>query len=324
MEPTEGAPRADRRPRVTVAIPAHNAERFLAETLASVLAQTYSDWEAVVADDGSSDETFELANRFAQSHPGRIRAIQLGETSGPAVSRNAAIAESEGGELIALLDADDRWRPDYLEHMVGLYDEAVAAGRRVGIVACNALVETSEGVAEQTFAERFACGDPVTYDGMIERSMVFVSALFPRTVFEEVGGFSPECWGSEDYDLWMRILEQGYDVVVTKEPLVVYRVSETGLSRGQLTMANAAIAAYRRALQRPGPTPRQRRAIRKRLRHYRALRFRALTLEALAKRRRLEALLLALRGLPVGLAALLQEPRRWGEWARDLLRPARG
>lgn len=320
MEGRNGPPSTASR-RVTVAIPASNAESFLAATLDSVVAQSYDDWEAVVADDASTDRTAEVAQKYAEQHPGQIRVIRLERVAGPAVARNAAIAASDGGELIALLDHDDIWRPDYLKHMVARYDDAVSAGRHVGIVACNAILETFDG-AVGTFAEKSGWEDPVTYDGMIERSTIFAGALFPRAVFEEVGGLAPECWGADDFDLWLRIMERGYEVVLTREPLVIYRQHHDNLSRNQLRMAEAAISAYRRALERPAATPGQRRAIRKRLRHYRALRFRALALEALAHGRRSDAVRIAIRGFPAGLTAVLQDPARWGEWTRDLVRPA--
>jgi len=305
-------------PRVTVAIPASNAEDFLGETLDSVLTQRYRDWEVVITDDASFDRTFDVAHRYAQEHPARIRVIRLDRMAGTATARNTAIAASGGGELIALLDHDDRWRPDYLEHMVSRYDNAVATGRRVGIVACNAVFDLPGG-RSGTFDELSGWADPVTYAGMIERSTIFAGALFPRAVFEEVGGLAPECWGADDYDLWLRIIERGYDVVLTREPLVIYRQHEDNLSRNQLRMTEAAMCAYRRALERPYATAAQRRALRKRLRHYRALRARALVHDALIASRPLAALVLALRAAPVGLIAFLQEPRRWREWLADLL-----
>jgi len=312
-EPESAAP-----PRVTVAIPASNAEAFLGETLDSVIAQSYRDWEAVITDDASSDHTFDLAQRYAKEHPERIRVVRLERVDGTAAARNAAIEASSGGELIALLDHDDRWRSDYLEHMVSRYDNAVESGRRVGLVACNAILEAPNGRL-RTFDEECGWADPVTYAGMIERSTIFAGALFPRAVFDEVGGLAPECWGADDYDLWLRILERGYDVVLTREPLVIYRQHEDNLSRNQLRMSEAAICAYRRALERPYATGAQRRLLRKRLRHYRALRARALALEAFEGQRPLAALPLALRAVPIGLIAFVQEPRRWREWLVDLL-----
>jgi teichuronic acid biosynthesis glycosyltransferase TuaG len=323
MEGTRRAEREEPAPRVAVIVPAHNAERFLPEALDSVLAQSYTQWAAVIADDASSDRTREIAADYAARHPRRISVVELNSNSGPAVARNEAIAASNGTELIALLDSDDRWRGDYLERMLALYDEATTEGHRVGIVACNALLETPEGIADETFADRFGWAVPVTYERMIERSTIFVGAVIPRAVYDEIGEFSPECWGSEDYDLWLRIMERDYEVVATREPLSVYRYHGGGLSRNQLAMANAGIAAYRRALDR-AVARRRKRAIRKRLRHYRALRARALLRDAIARRRWFEAARIVLGNGPVAAAAVLQTPKRWREWARDLVLLARG
>lgn len=313
---------AKRPPRVTVVIPAHDAEPFLAEALESVLRQSYRDWEVVVADDASTDGTRRLAESFAAREPDRIKVVSLERNSGPAPARNAAVSASSGGELIALLDADDWWRDDYLEHQVRLYDQARASGRRVGIVCCNPLIQTEEGLTGETFAERFWWRDSIDYDGMIERSYVFVGALFPRVAYDEVDGFSPECWGTEDYDLWLRIMEAGYEVVSTRANVAVYRVHASALSRGKLVMADAGIAAYRRALERGALGSVQRRAVKVQLRHYRALRERALFLGAVDKRRPVGIGLHGARAAWRGLLAFAQRPSRWAEWAGDILRLA--
>lgn len=304
--------------RVTVVVPGHNAESSLAAALESVLAQLYSDWEVVIVDDASEDATFEVAQSFARRFPGRIRTTRLKTNQGPAAARNAAIAASSCTELLALLDADDVWLPEYLTEQVALYDRVRAEGTRVGVVCCNAYIETPDGQQVGTLDELQGWVDPVTYEDMIERSYVFVSALFPRKAIERVGVFATTCWGSEDYDLWLRIMEAGYEVVPNREPLVVYRISATGVSSSQLRMAEAGLAAYARALERGAATPAQERAIKRRIRHYNALRFREMTLEALAQHRRLDALRFAIRGFPTGLVAVLQAPARWGEWAREL------
>jgi teichuronic acid biosynthesis glycosyltransferase TuaG len=312
-----------RPPRVAVIMPAHNAEEYLGEALESLLAQRYPDWEVVVADDASTDGTLALAESFAARHPDRIKVVALERNSGPALARNVAVRASSGGKLLALLDADDWWRDDYLEHQVGNYDAAVAAGRRVGICACNALIQRPEGLTGETFAESFWWRDSIDYDSLLERPYVFVSALFPRKAFDEVGGFSPECWGSEDRDLWLRIMEAGYEVVTTREPVAVYRLSPEGISRNQLTMADAALAAHGRVLRRGVLTPSQQRLVKSRIRHFLAIRDRALFMRAVAERRPLGVLLHGMRAAPRGLIAFLQEPSRWGEWARDGLRIGR-
>ena len=307
-------------PRVSVVIATHNGERSLRQTLGSVLAQTYGDWEAVVTDDASTDGTAALVAEYVERHPGRIKLVRLDSNVGPALARNAAVEASSGGELLALLDHDDRWREDYLEHMVGVYDAAVAEGRRVGVVGCNPLIETEDGIADKTFAEHYWWSDHVDYDAMIERDYVYAGALFPREGFERVGRLSGECWGSDDYDLWLRLMEEGYEVVTTRESVAVYRCHSTAISANDLTMADAAIAAYSRALRRGQVDRRRQRKIRRQLRHYRALRDRALVRKAVRERRPFTAGVRAMHAAPRGLIAFVQSPERWGEWARDITR----
>src|SRR6476469_10004419 len=99
-------------PLVSVVIPAYNAERFLGEAIESVLAQGYAHFELIVVDDGSSDRTAEVARSFGD----RVRTIEQ-ENSGVSAARNAG-TRAAGGELLAFLDADDRWSPGWLERMV--------------------------------------------------------------------------------------------------------------------------------------------------------------------------------------------------------------
>lgn len=300
-------------PRVAVIVPVHDKAEYVTEALESVAAQTYEDWELVVVNDASSDDSGRLIDAFAVRNPEKVTAIHLEENAGPADARNAAIAASHGGELIALLDADDRWLPNYLDRQVATLDAASAAGRRPGIAACNALIEIPDGITGR-FDELFWWADEITYELMLERSYILVCATFLRAAYDEVGGFSPECWGSEDYDLWLRIMERGYEVVTNREPLAVYRHHPAGLSANDLTMADAGLDAYRRALDRPGLTPAQRRLVRTRQRHYRALRERALLAGAWRERHPAGIVVHAARALPLGLVAVLQSPRRWREW----------
>ena len=127
-------------PRVSVIVPAYNAAEHIEATLASVVAQTYTDWEVVVGDDASTDDTAARAERVDP----RVHVVRAEANAGPAPARNLAIAHAQG-ELLAFLDADDAWRPEYLAVMVGLYDSATAGGRRVGIVSCDAQIVGPDG-----------------------------------------------------------------------------------------------------------------------------------------------------------------------------------
>jgi glycosyltransferase involved in cell wall biosynthesis len=319
-------------PRVAVIVPARNAERYLPQAIDSMLGQTYRDWEAIIVDDASTDRTRMVAAGFAATHPDRIGVIGVDRNIGVPAARNAAIAAAKGGELIALLDSDDYWRDDYLERSVELFDEAQAAGRKVGIVACDALLETPEGIADQTFADVFGWVDEIDYDSMIERNYILARALFSRSAYDEVGGFAPDCAASDaaghyaasdDYDLFLAIMEAGYEVVTTREPLAVYRYDPGSVSRNPILLADVELAAYRRVLERGNVTRRQRLAVKARMRHYRALRARGRVSQAITDRRPLAATLEVLKAAPLGLVAFLQRPSRWGEWAAELVRRPR-
>jgi GT2 family glycosyltransferase len=243
--------------------------------------------------------------------------LSLERNVGVAQARNLAIRASGGGELVALLDQDDYWREDYLAWTVQMFELASARGERPGIVACNGLIETPEGRVG-TFAQRFWWRDEIDYNAMIERNYILARALFSRAAFEQVGGFSTACLASDDYDLWLRIMEAGYEVLTTREPLVVYRIHPAAQSRDQQLLAEGELAVCRRLLERGTLTRHQRRLLRARIRHCRALRERAITRAAWSERRRLDACLQATRALPWGLVAFLQAPSRWAEWTRQL------
>jgi GT2 family glycosyltransferase len=274
----------------------------------------------IIVDDGSSDDSHAVGAACAELRPERITAIRLEHNVGIGGARNAAIAASRGGELIVLLDSDDYLRSDYVEHLVGLCDEARTAGRSVGILACNGYIHTSAGVTGETFADRYWWSDAIDYGAMLERNYVFARAMFSRAAYDAVGGFSPECLGYDDYDLWLRILESGFDVATTREPLAYYRVHDSAASADHRFMSQGGMVALRRILERGAVTPRQRRKVQARVRHYRALHARARFLAAARARRFPEAARRALEAAPLGAVAFLQDPSRWREWGGDLRR----
>src|SRR5581483_11304187 len=184
-------------PRVSVIIPAHNAGRFLTETLACVEAQTFADWEIVIVDDGSSDNTWSVL----QNAGPRVKAFRNDTAGGPATARNRALAAAEG-ELVVFLDADDLLKPEYLERMVESFDTAVAGGKRVGFVACDAYLLDGDTYAEYTYLDRFPDREePLTLEIFLERNRVYGACLVPYVVGESVGWFDPVLFGTEDFGL---------------------------------------------------------------------------------------------------------------------------
>ena len=121
------------KPRVTVITVFWNAERFISEAVESVLAQSYSEWELLLVDDGSTDGSTAIALEYASNHPQRVRYLTHAgkENRGISASQNLAIRNSRG-EYIAFLDADDVWMPEKLEQQVGLLDCHPEAGMLYG------------------------------------------------------------------------------------------------------------------------------------------------------------------------------------------------
>lgn len=297
-------------PRVSVIIPAFNAEQFIEEALGSVRSQTYGDWEVVLCDDCSTDRTVELAQRFE----GPLTVVSTESTSGPATARNLAIEHSTG-ELLAFLDADDSWLPTFLERQVALYDSAEATDGDVGIVACNASLLTADGIGPETFMDTVRFPKELTLDRILEANPFFVSVMTPRRVADEVGGFSPELSGAADYDLWIRIVEAGYRAVATHEVLGVYRVGSPSLSSNTAAMARDSQRVYRRALERGKLSARERRVA------YREIRRRRLV-EALAAEGGLSYRRMV-RSLPLLLVVVAEHPGRWGSLPRVVARGRR-
>jgi teichuronic acid biosynthesis glycosyltransferase TuaG len=292
--------------RVSVIIPAHNAEAHIAGALRSVESQTYSAWEVVVADDGSTDGTAASVGGLG----GRVRLVRSRGNLGPANARNLAISNS-GGELLAFLDADDYWLPDFLAEQVALYDRSQERFGNVGIVACNARILGTEGFATHTYADRIPFPEELTLTRLLKSNPIYVSALCPRVAVDAAGGFSGECFGSEDHDLWIRILELGYRVVSNPKPLAVYRISEGSVSASAGRMATTRQATYRRAHERGRLNRRQRRIAHRELRLQRA----AEELDAVFAERGERGRLpcgRVLRALPLLAAVAAEHPRRWG------------
>jgi glycosyltransferase involved in cell wall biosynthesis len=201
------------------------------------------DWEVVVCDDCSTDRTAAVAEGFGD----RVRVVRAPRNLGPAGARNLAI-EASSGALIAILDSDDYWSPEYLASQVSLFDRSNARGD-VGIVACDARFVDETGEVLGTYSEQFSFQSQLTLGRLLAGNQIFVSVLVPRPVLDQVGGFSTECFASEDWDLWIRIVELGYRLVRNPEVLVTYRMGD-GLSADRGRMARNMLIVYRRALER--------------------------------------------------------------------------
>jgi glycosyltransferase involved in cell wall biosynthesis len=298
-------------PRVSVVIAARDASETIVATLASVRAQTVEDWEVVLVDDGSTDATADIAREASID---RLRVIRHQVAQGPGAARNRAIREARG-ELIAVLDADDAWRPRYLESQLGVYDDAVGLGRRVGAVCCDAELVGPDGPTGIRWSDRVGRADVVDVETMLGENVVFGLVLGPRSVFLALGGYEEDDRiHLEDYDLWLRMLENDWEIVTNPETLAVYRLGDVSRSSATERMGQGGSMIISRALERGALTPAQRRLARKRRRMYEVVRRRALIAADPVPARRMLAMVGA---APVIVVSALEHPERWRHWLRE-------
>jgi teichuronic acid biosynthesis glycosyltransferase TuaG len=205
---------------ISVIMPAYNAEQFIKDSVNSVIAQTYTNWELIVVDDGSKDNTKEIVNDFIKIE-NRIKYIhQLTGKQGKA--RNTGI-ESANGDLIAFLDADDLWEPQMLEEQRKLLRKENAD------LVFSQIKYIDE---ESNFLNNFHGVPQIIYEsseGLRElikgNSIPIITVLAKKDSILKAHAFktSLELQYGEDYDLWLRMLLKGAKFVCHDEPLALYR-----------------------------------------------------------------------------------------------------
>jgi glycosyltransferase involved in cell wall biosynthesis len=199
--------------KISVIIPAYNAERYIANAIESCLSQTYAPHEIIVIDDASSDGTAEIAESF----PAPVHVIRLAENLGVSVARNRGVAASTG-DWIAFLDADDWFLPEKFECQQRC---ALKNPLAVLIYSGFRIIEIDGSECDGRFFWPWEIWPMLRY-----RNRFFVGTItLRRDAFESVKGFDPALRTAQDWDLWLRIAARySVDLFATvSEPLAVYR-----------------------------------------------------------------------------------------------------
>ena len=221
---------------VSVIMSVYNCALYLAEAIESILSQTFTDWELIICDDGSSDDSFSVAVRYAEQYPGKIRVIWLEKNSGQAVARNRCLALARG-EYVATMDGDDTCDPERLKKELAFlmsHPEADFVGTGMNIFDENGVWGASIP-KEKPEAEDFM------------KTMPFCAAtcLFRREALEAVGGYreGDKYRRLEDADLFVRLYAHGYTGMNIREPLYDYREYRATIGRRSLRV-RLKIAVY--------------------------------------------------------------------------------
>jgi hypothetical protein len=234
-------------PVVSIVMAAHNAARHLAETMDGIFAQTSDSWELIAIDDGSTDDTGDILDRYAKEDT-RIRVIRQGNR-GLAASLNSGVAEARG-LYIARLDADDVPMPHRLATQVAWLDrhpEVVMVG--------SSAIYLAEGIRTNTL--KSVPTDPRTIRRLLVHGncMIHPTVVMRKSALMAAGGYRTCFRAAQDYDLWLRMVEQG-PIANIAEPLIYYRIhSEQATVRKLHQQVWGVIAAQHAARQRRAGRP---------------------------------------------------------------------
>jgi len=224
-------------PLISVIIPLYNKEKFIANTLKSVLAQTFSDFEVLIIDDGSTDKSAKTVNEFTDK---RIQFISK-ENEGVSATRNLGI-ERASGKYITFLDADDIWKIDFLKEMNSL----IASFPEQKVFSAAIEIEINDRIfpAEYSISKDKNPQIINYFEGsLLQTAICTCSAIFKKSVFETAGKFDISLKTEEDIDLWIRIGLQ-YPIVFTWKIGVCYVHDGNGLSRLKNTALKTDFSKY--------------------------------------------------------------------------------
>jgi len=229
---------------VSVVIPAYNSADYISETINSVLAQTFCDYEIVLVNDGSPD-TPQLEQALAP-YLDRIRYIKQ-ENRGPSGARNAGILEARG-KYVAFLDSDDLWLPRHLEIQLRSLEQDPS----LSLVYADGILTVEGAPVRRCFQNSPQTGS-VTFESLVgENCSVVTSAVVgTREAFLQAGLFDERFNRCEDFDLWARIAHCGLRIDYSREIQIVHCVAPDGLSSDAESMKRSLVAVFRKLAQLP-------------------------------------------------------------------------
>jgi teichuronic acid biosynthesis glycosyltransferase TuaG len=213
-------------PLVSIITPCYNSAGFVAETIQSVLAQTYKPWELIIVDDKSKDDTCKLVEEFRAERP-NITLIQLAENGGVANARNVGLTAAKG-RYVAFLDSDDIWLSDKLAKQVAYMEEK---GLPMSFCAYQRINEQGSIISS-------IIGVPnnVNYQQLLSHNVIIFSTSM--VLKSAIGDLKFKKAGHEDWIFWLDLFKkcgQGYGI---KEPLALYRIRDNSVSSNKFKAAS--------------------------------------------------------------------------------------
>lgn len=215
-------------PLISIITPNYNCARFIAQTIESVLAQTYTNWEMLIVDDCSTDGSYEIAQEYAEKDS-RIKVFRNEKNSGAAISRNRAI-EASSGEYVAFLDSDDLWLPEKLEKQIAFMQQH----------DCDFSFTEYEHIDEENKSLHLIAN--VTTHLSYRKMMLHcwpgcLTVMYNQTVTGKI--YAEDIKKNNDHALFLRVLKKCNNAMGIKEVLAQYRIR-----KGSISSKKSAIIKY--------------------------------------------------------------------------------
>jgi len=218
---------------VSIITPNYNAEKFIAETIESVINQTYTNWELIIVDDCSTDDSLAIINEFIKKED-RIKLIKLSKNSGPAVARNNGI-EVAKGEYMAFLDSDDRWFSNKLEVQLNFMQKHNYALTFTSYYSVNEQKEKQKIIRAKK---------QITYKNLLTNN--YIGCLTAMYSVQQLGKvYMPLVLKRQDWGLWLKITKNNIVAYGIQEPLASYTRRETSISSNKFNLLKYNWKIYR-------------------------------------------------------------------------------
>lgn len=221
---------------VSIVTPSYNSSKFIGETIESIISQTYTNWELIITDDCSTDNSCDIVEDYIKKDP-RIKLIRLEKNSGAGVARNTSIDVAKG-KFIAFCDSDDRWFPEKLEKQLNFMNHKNCALSHTSYLTCDEKDKiTGIVIGRKKETLKSMCKDD---------KMGFLTVIFDT---EKVGKiFMPNLRKRQDWALKLKVLQKCGVAYGMKEPLAYYRKRSGSISQNKKSLIKYNIAVYREVL----------------------------------------------------------------------------
>lgn len=222
------------KPLVSIIMPCYNAERYVAQSIESVLAQTYDNWELLITDDGSTDKSVEIISKYC-TRDERINVLVPDEHQGIARARNMSISRARG-RFIAFLDSDDVWYPEKLEKQVVFMLE-----NDIAFTYSSYEIIDTQGNSKKLVKD----AGVMSYKKYLRNTIICCGTVVVDR--DKTGHFAtPIIATSEDMSLWLIIMKRGFDAHPVPGPLHKYRITPGSASSNKIKASADVWRVYRR------------------------------------------------------------------------------